>query len=335
MSERNTITGPNTSVFYGDKPIRWFVGTVVEKGNDEPRLGRVKVRIEGVHGPDVSNADIPYAQVLIPTTEAGTSGLGWNSALERSATVFGIFLDGKQSQLPLVLGSIPVVHMASATQIAEGVAWSSDGSPGAGAPATVSSAISGPPSSFVLDPNIEYGSNIQYAWSYLRKNEIFSDIAIAALIGNFCVESGGGSPFDIRPSAEGDKGLKRPEDVSIGIAQWYNGTPRQRNLLSFAKAKGGSPFDLSIQLQFVEHEWTTVSFFNLTRLNNYKQLSKATVYVHHWYETPAKVAGAKSIHPDETYASGGDQRLKESARIGYARDVFDTFTRSTPTVGVQ
>ena len=70
MSERNTITGPNTSVFYGDKPIRWFVGTVVEKGNDEPRLGRVKVRIEGVHGPDVSNADIPYAQVLIPTTEA-------------------------------------------------------------------------------------------------------------------------------------------------------------------------------------------------------------------------------------------------------------------------
>lgn len=69
MSERSTITGPNTSVFYGDKPIRWFVGTVVEKGNDEPKLGRVKVRIEGVHGPDVSNADIPYAQVLIPTTE--------------------------------------------------------------------------------------------------------------------------------------------------------------------------------------------------------------------------------------------------------------------------
>ena len=95
--------------YYGDE-TRWFIGTVIQVSNDPEQLGRVKVRIYGVHPEDealVSIDDLPWASVVLPSTEAGTSGFGGMTGLKPSAQVFGIFLDGKNSQLPLVLGSIP------------------------------------------------------------------------------------------------------------------------------------------------------------------------------------------------------------------------------------
>ena len=77
--------------FYGDQ-MRWWIGIVEEVGNDIPRLGRAKVRIYGIHADatEISTADLPYAQVLIPTTEGGVSGIGQNSNLIVGAQVFGI-----------------------------------------------------------------------------------------------------------------------------------------------------------------------------------------------------------------------------------------------------
>lgn len=95
--------------YYGDE-TRWFLGTVVRVDNDPERLGRVKVRIYGVHPDDPTDAsieDLPWASVVLPSTEAGASGYGGTVGLKPSAQVFGIFLDGKNSQLPLILGSIP------------------------------------------------------------------------------------------------------------------------------------------------------------------------------------------------------------------------------------
>lgn len=104
--------------YYGDE-TRWFVGVVEETNTDEPRLGRVRVRIQGVHGSrdEVPVSDLPYAQVVVPTTEAGVSGIGRAPKISVGAMVFGMFLDGKTSQLPLVLGSIPRVETPSNEQI--------------------------------------------------------------------------------------------------------------------------------------------------------------------------------------------------------------------------
>jgi len=104
--------------FYGDV-FRWFMGVVEEIGTDEPKLGRVRVRIFGVHGDasEVDTADLPFAQVLVPTTEAGVSGLGRNPNLQTGALVFGLFLDGKNSQLPMVLGSVPHVETPTNEQL--------------------------------------------------------------------------------------------------------------------------------------------------------------------------------------------------------------------------
>ena len=97
--------------FYGDH-FRYFIGMVVD--NVDPlRLDRVKVRIFGIHTKDttmIPNEDLPWAQVAIPVTEGGSSGIGANSQLKVRAQVVGIFLDGKNSQLPLIIGSIPKIE---------------------------------------------------------------------------------------------------------------------------------------------------------------------------------------------------------------------------------
>ena len=51
--------------FYGDIQ-RWWVGTVEEgSGQTDPNgLGRCRVRIDGIHGPDISLDDLPYAQTV-------------------------------------------------------------------------------------------------------------------------------------------------------------------------------------------------------------------------------------------------------------------------------
>lgn len=94
--------------YYGDE-TRWFIGTVVDL-DDPEQLGRVRVRIMGIHSDnlvDIPNDSLPWAQTLIPVTEGGTNGLGANTGIQINARVFGLFLDGTNSQLPLVFGSLP------------------------------------------------------------------------------------------------------------------------------------------------------------------------------------------------------------------------------------
>ena len=107
----------SNSSFYGDN-VRWFIGTVINN-NDPALLRRVQVRIHGLHPNDhtvLQNADLPWATVISPTTTGGTSGIGEDPKLLPGAQVVGIFLDGKMSQLPLVLGSIPHIGVPSEQQ---------------------------------------------------------------------------------------------------------------------------------------------------------------------------------------------------------------------------
>lgn len=99
------------SDFYGDQ-TRWFVGTVVNI-NDPLELGRIKVRIYGVHSDDesgISDIDLPWAQVVVPITAGGVRNLGNTLGIKEDAEVFGLFLDGQSSQIPLILGSMPKIE---------------------------------------------------------------------------------------------------------------------------------------------------------------------------------------------------------------------------------
>ena len=106
--------------YYGDDP-RWFIATVIDaRPLPETKLiGRVQIRIHGVHSPflsDIPQADLPWAQVVMPPTTGGTSGLGSTLRIEAGSLVFGIFLDGKHSQEPLVMGTIPHYEYQSPVQ---------------------------------------------------------------------------------------------------------------------------------------------------------------------------------------------------------------------------
>lgn len=101
--------------FYGDE-FRWFLGIVEDNLEDPMELGRVQVRCFGIHSPylkDIAIEDLPWATIMVPATEGGISGTGRSpNGIQQGAWVFGIFLDGKHSQNPLILGTIPKIETA-------------------------------------------------------------------------------------------------------------------------------------------------------------------------------------------------------------------------------
>lgn len=112
------ILRPIQKDFYGDDH-RWFFGTVINAHPPAGLEGRVKVRINGVHNPstgEIPERDLPWAQVLVPTTEGGSSGIGRIPQIVAGTFVFGVFLDGATSQIPLIIGSLPRVELPTSNQ---------------------------------------------------------------------------------------------------------------------------------------------------------------------------------------------------------------------------
>ena len=182
------------SEFYGDT-TRWFVG-VVEDISDPLRLSRVRVRVHGLHTSVqdvIQTSDLPWAQVVLPTTEAGTSGIGRAGGLQPGAMVFGMFLDGKNSQLPIVLGSLPRIEGLSPVQ---GQSTSSDEreipstEPTSTAPGTGTTGQRNNPSpvsekAFGLEGN----TNPEIAFNYFLAYG-FEPHQAAGIVGNLMQESG-------------------------------------------------------------------------------------------------------------------------------------------------
>ena len=64
--------------YLGREGLSWFFG-VIEDRNDPLFLNRVRVRIYGAHTHDkqkIATPDLPWAEVLMPTTSPSLSGLG-------------------------------------------------------------------------------------------------------------------------------------------------------------------------------------------------------------------------------------------------------------------
>lgn len=107
--------------FYGDS-TRWFMARVIDASPPAGLEGRIRIRIFGIHSDnvnDIPQADLPWAQVMNPSHSYGVSGLGVNTMIQANALVFGIFLDGVNSQLPMVLGSLPQIEYPTTVQAAD------------------------------------------------------------------------------------------------------------------------------------------------------------------------------------------------------------------------
>jgi muramidase (phage lysozyme) len=87
----------------------FFIG-VVENSVDPRREQRVQVRAFGVHGTnrDIPTDDLPWAICVKGDYDPnGSPGLGLPAI---NSWVFGVFLDGRDCQQPMVLGLLPAQH---------------------------------------------------------------------------------------------------------------------------------------------------------------------------------------------------------------------------------
>ena len=95
-------------MFQGRDGFEWFTG-IIEDRNDPLFLNRVRVRIFGIHSYDkqkIATPDLPWAEVMMPTTTASLSGLGTTvHGLVEGSFVVGFFRDGIANQQPVVMGS--------------------------------------------------------------------------------------------------------------------------------------------------------------------------------------------------------------------------------------
>ena len=90
--------------FIGQDGFIWFVG-VVEDRMDPKYAGRVRVRCVGYHTQnktDLSTEDLPWAQVLLPITSSGISGIGQTPlGLVEGSHCVGFFRDAPYNQEPV------------------------------------------------------------------------------------------------------------------------------------------------------------------------------------------------------------------------------------------
>lgn len=86
---------------YSSLNPEWFFG-IVEDRNDPLNLGRVRVRIFGRHSDNkqlIPTESLPWAQILLPTNNPNPY------PSKEGDSVLGMFLDGKNAQIPIILGT--------------------------------------------------------------------------------------------------------------------------------------------------------------------------------------------------------------------------------------
>lgn len=95
--------------------MNFYQGIIVDR-DDPYRMGRVKVRVIGVHPvceEQIPNSALPWAKVLFPVTNANNEGVqSFGSGLMIGSAVMVCFLDEytEEYQNPLVLGSLSQIH---------------------------------------------------------------------------------------------------------------------------------------------------------------------------------------------------------------------------------
>jgi predicted chitinase len=94
----------------------FFVGVVEDRVSDPLKLGRVKVRVFGVHSEsiiDVPTEALPWAIPIMSSSSASLSGIG--DAVPQyveGTTVFLFFQDGDSKQQPIILGSLAGIPLS-------------------------------------------------------------------------------------------------------------------------------------------------------------------------------------------------------------------------------
>lgn len=315
--------------YYGDD-TRWFIGEVKSIA-DPDRLGRVRVRIFGLHDTNtakIANTDLPWANVVLPVTQGGTSQTTMPTGIQVGAKVFGMFIDGGQSQVPIILGSVPhnqglritydgaadgfvtPVRSSTASQFRQGDAINGAinerlenagqprgvvGAPLTEAQATILNGIIAGPGNINTDL-IGQGRQEQafnfFKQYFQQRGHNNPGYVAAAFVGNFMNESFARldpTIGEMDPLVPGSRG-------GFGIAQWTG--VRRVQLERYAAANNAYVGNFAMQLNWAAHELENDLSYVYTWLQEDQTIETATETVFAWYENPAVSVNFKRAHPE-------------------------------------
>jgi|TARA_R100000482_G_scaffold40063_1_gene13753 hypothetical protein len=256
--------------YYGEE-FHWFLGKVTSDSDPE-HLGRVQIRVYGVHSQDrtlLPDHHLPWAQCLIPSTEGGISGIGHHAKILPGALVFGFFMDGKSSQVPFVLGSI---HHKEYGVMNQSEVENLEQRPNEFDPRTP--LFESNPVGSNIDDNLVGDSNAEKIFNFFTCNG-FTAYQAAGFVGNFYAESSL-DPKKVNPNDKGEK--------SEGLAQWR--ADRRERLISYSK-EYNLPYDsLTAQLNYVLHELDSTENNALGEIKSSGTVKDAATAICRFYERP-------------------------------------------------
>lgn len=288
--------------FYGDR-FRWFVGVVKDIGDDR---ARVRVRIFGIHHTEdtskVSDDDLPWAMVMYPTTGGQTSSGHASHGLVPGSWVVGFFVDGDDSQQPIVLGVINggegSMNNSPGGTPSGGSGASSPGSDTGAGTSTggTNTDSSGQPTTTQLSGGSNEQKVYNYFWERIKKEGAYTGdlkMIVSAITGHIANESGH------NPQAKNGNDWNRSEgsQASYGIAQWRAGrydryTPMLRFCGIQSRVEPPNLPPLEKQLDFMWHEFHTTEKTGYNRCIAATNLPDALTGVY----LTARAAGYKKIN---------------------------------------
>jgi|TARA_B100001094_G_scaffold255381_1_gene254350 hypothetical protein len=291
--------------YYGDS-ARWFIG-VATNNLDPLQLGRVQVRIFGIHSRrtlDIPNYSLPWATVLQPNTAGGTSGIGMMPQILPGAQVFGMFLDGKTSQIPCILGVMPKIELPSEQQLSkqQDKAIQYDIGYEAGQIDPRLARYAGLTNNGYFTDELVGTERVEQAYNFFTSRG-FTEKQSAGIVGNLIAESGPNLP---EHGPRGDGGQ------AAGIAQWH---PGRRKIFERVYGKPWWDNTFTDQLNFIVWELNNSDSESGSLNKNAGKLLKQT----------NTVAMAATIFDEKYERSSGEARQK---RINYAHNVYNEFGRN-------
>lgn len=278
---------------YAPNDICWFVGKVISN-TDPLRLGRVQVRVFGVHSDDLTElptSDLPWANVM--KSDGGTSGLGTFIPMQPGAFVFGVFLDGQHKQIPFVLGTTETVQGVSGIQredpkyenLAMEIKRKIESKSQASDPIISNTPTDGKTLDNI-NSTLDGGDNAEKIFNFFTSNGFIPEQAVGFL-GNFFAES------RYNPEALNPNDVGKP---AFGLAQWR--ADRLDGLKEFSSARSLDFKSLPAQLEWTVHELKNKERRAGGKIADARTVFGATLAVCRFYERPSyKIVNGKYTSP--------------------------------------
>ena len=296
-------------------------GTVIEIADVADMY---KVRVDNVHGPDIEDIDLPFADVC-RSCNGGTSGIGENTQILPGARVMIYFID-ELKQLPIIMGILKHVERPT----------NSDDNPADQSVLTTipisTKNFQGKATIAFIEANPQYSSILSHrkslTWEFFsKKHTDYKPHIIAGIMGNLLVESNlDPTKFQDAEITDDNKGVGR------GIAQWDSRSGhRWDDCTNFARARNVSEYNLILQLEFIHHELTSQEMYSADgALYRTANVTEAAILFMRYYERPA-IKDTESKYKGFAFDIPGfkfHEREGEDERIKQAKAVLIEFTES-------